>query len=259
MIKNFTRTGRKGLRPIAACIFVAWFSLAAEEPKAPAVSGQPSSIAATAPPSSARSTQSEPVLAAIAFDGLPLSEVVKVVHSKFHGEFDVIVPDSDDSIAIRLSLRNVTYSEIFDAMNQLFTAQQTPFFWSFMQNGSRPTFTLMPRSSPNPTPEEERTHMVVYVGNSTTPDWPAEKMAELLSKIVLGEDFGTLAGSDRSGPKFSVNLHKSAEILVLSGSKKQVQFAFEALEAIREKARQKAVQDARLRESTAIKPAAPAQ
>ena len=93
----------------------------------------------------------------------------------------------------------------------------------------------MPRPSPKPNPEDEKVHAVVYVGNSTTQELTAEKMAELLLDIVRGEDFGP-SGDDRGRSKFSVNLHKSAEILVLSGTKKQVEFASEALQAIQQKA-----------------------
>ena len=82
----------------------------------------------------------------IDFNGLSIPEAVKLIRSKFPEKFDVIIPDTDnpmggwtvpspDMIHVHLSLRNVTYGEIFEAMDELFNAQKTPFYWRLMNNG----------------------------------------------------------------------------------------------------------------------------
>ena len=72
-----------------------------------------------------------------------------------------------DNYNVNLHLRNVTASEIFNAMNMEFEAEHTPLQWKLVMNGSRPTAVLhvVPEwisSTPPPPPTQRK---VMYVGD----------------------------------------------------------------------------------------------
>jgi hypothetical protein len=136
------------------------------------------------------------------------------------------------TMPVHLSLRNVTAEEIFNAMNLLFSAEERPYRWDLIVNGSRPMAVLKPLHAARQ-PQEEPSTSVIYVGESTSPNWPVEKMAELVQDMV-DHDFVTINNSHWN---FRVSVHKPADIIVLVGSARQIAFAAAALQAIEQQSR----------------------
>ena len=138
-MKQMIRNKRKHALPILACLLAATFHLAAEEPatdggSAKKQAGAEASLNTELGWAGLAPTQ---MVAAIEFDGLPLRNITQALRDQFKGNIDIImpasattadgwVPNDAGNVQIHLSLRNVKAGEIFEAMNQLFSAEGTP-------------------------------------------------------------------------------------------------------------------------------------
>ncbi|MGA2179698.1 MAG: hypothetical protein ABSH15_08975 [Verrucomicrobiota bacterium] len=198
------------------------------------------------------------VLTNVSYDGLPLSEVVRRLQDQFKGCFDVLTPVNPDwaadwqSIAIRLQLKNVTASEIFNAMNLVFENDRTPLRWELKLNGKRPTALLRVLAQPSPknpppvidpttglpVPPPETKRGVYFVGNllgdEKSGGLTMEQLVQTLSEVrQIG--FGSEGG---------LQFHKQAQLVIVTGTDAEIEFIGNTLTALRQKEELDAVRQA---------------
>jgi hypothetical protein len=181
---------------------------------------------------------------------IPLSRVVLDLLERFKGYFDVLVPVNVDitwqSTMIRLQLKNVTASEVFNAMNLMFENDQTPLRWELKMNGKRPTALLRVLAEPSPKypppaifdpatglpvppPVPEPKRMVYFVGDLTGDAKSGGMTMEQIVKTV--EEIWDMTYHEPGGVQF----HKDAQLLIVSGTPDQIAFVQQTLGALRVK------------------------
>ena len=188
------------------------------------------------------------VLPDVTYDGLPLGEVARNLREQFNNAFDIIIPrewqDPNNphattfepgSLAVKMQLKNVTASEVFNAMNLLFEGENTPCRWELRMNGSRPTAILrvLPRLLPPPerTPPPPKTERVVYFVGDLVGDKAGGMSIEQLAKTV--SEVYHMTGEGDAVIKF----HRAAQLLIVSGSPDDINVIQQTLNAMRDKAR----------------------
>jgi hypothetical protein len=200
------------------------------------------------------------VLRQVDYDGLLLLDVVANLRQEFTNDFDVLVGAgwSDPSgvsvdpqgYAIKLKLKNVSASEIFNAMNLEFEAENCPLRWRLLMNGKRPMAILRvvpelvppatgPRfgfdpttglpigATPPPAPRKSRVFFVGdLIGNGMNMDQIVETVTDLW-KMNYPNETGAMDG---------VRFHKGAQVLVVNGDDDHIEFMIQILGALKEKA-----------------------
>lgn len=182
-------------------------------------------------------------------DAIPLRQVVELLQKEFKWAFDVLIPNAwqdlrnpaevldPGSTSIKMQLKNVTASEVFNAMNVMFDLEKTPYRWELRMNGNRPTAILrvlpelLTPAAPAPPPPPQ-TRQVFFVGDLTGDEKPGRLTMEQLVKIVseiYQMSFGPLPGV--------LQFHKEAQLLIVTGTGDMIAFAQQTLAALREKAR----------------------
>ena len=191
----------------------------------------------------------------VSFENLPISEVANWLRQQFKEQFDVLLPGAASSVVamngqsvpmgwqsdwksegIALRLKNVTASEIFAAMNLLFENNRTPLRWELKVNGHRQIALL--RVLVDPTPQanfayngaiQEKQRKVYFVGNLIGDEKNGGMTMEQIIKTIT--DVWQMA--DASGG--SIQFHKDAQLLVVSGTQNQIDFMEQTLKALTEK------------------------
>jgi hypothetical protein len=181
-------------------------------------------------------------------DAIPVRQVAEHLRREFKNAFDVLIPSSwqdrlDPSVSVdpgstpvRLELRNVSASEIFNAMNMMFEAENTPYRWELRLNRTRPMARLrvlpelLPTTPPPPNPPPI-TRMVHFVGDLIEGEPSGTAMEDLVKTVsdIYQKAYGS--------PKSVIQFHKDAQLLIVSGTKEQIGFVQLTLSALREKAR----------------------
>jgi hypothetical protein len=201
------------------------------------------------------------MLSEVNYDGLPLSEIARQLVQEFKGEFDVLLPRGwqdpnspnvsvdPPSASMTMRLKNVTLPEIFNAMNLVFEAENTPYRWELKMNGNRPIAMLrvLPQLLPVPQPPEPpavnpTTRMVYFVGDMVDDSGGMERLVKTISEVFrmsYGEAKGVL------------QFHKDAQLLIVTGTKDQISFVQQTLSALRGKAQAEKQSAARLEERKA--------
>jgi len=194
------------------------------------------------------------VLTEVRFDALPVSEVAPYLQKEFKNAFDILVPNNwqnrgnlapidPSSATVRLELRNVSASEIFNAMNLMFEAENSPYRWELRMNGNRPVAILrvmpglLPPQPPIPTPPTSRS--VQFVGDLLG-DERGFSGGTAMEQLVR-----TVSDIYRKGmgdPEGVIQFHKESQLLIVTGSPDQISFVQSTLAALREKARFNQVQ-----------------
>jgi hypothetical protein len=179
-------------------------------------------------------------------DSLPVREVARYLQQEFPNAFDVLIPSvwqdpldpsvgiDPGSATVRLQLRNVSASEIFNAMNMMFEAENSPYHWELRLNGNRPVAMLrvipqkLPPATPQP-PTPPVTRMVHFVGDLLEPSGTA--MQDLVKTVsdIYEKAYGS--------PKGVIQFHKESQLLIVSGTAEQISFVQLTLSALREKTR----------------------
>ena len=187
------------------------------------------------------------VLPEVVYDGLPLGEIAQHLRQEFKGQFDILIPNgwqeprypalSVDPYAITVSmqLKNVSASEVFNAMNMKFEAENAPCRWELKMNGNRPTAMLrvlpqllrLPDPEPPPPPQ---TRMVYFVGDLIGDEKSGGMTMEQLVKTV-SEVYKMSYGE----PKGVVQFHKDAQLIIIAGTSDQFGFVQQTLSALRER------------------------
>lgn len=192
------------------------------------------------------------VLPDISFQGLPLSEIARILREKFKEGFDVLLPGSCDwqnpnapridpsSITLSLQLKNVTATEIFNAMNLVFSSGDTPLRWELKMNGNRPLALLRvvpallpqaiapPPGGPAAAPMEKKL-MVFFVGDLVKAGGiTTAKLFKTLSEVY---DMGY------SDAQSDLKYHEEAQLIVVNASPDRIEFVRNTLEALEAKQR----------------------
>ncbi len=178
---------------------------------------------------------------------IPLSEVARDLRYRFKDFFDVLLPANGDtdwqSIMIRLQLKNVTASEVFNAMNLVFENDQTPLRWELKMNGKRPTALLRVLAEPGPKnpkpaidpttglplPPQETKRGVYFVGNLLGDEkyggMTMEQLVQTLSEVQQ-MSFGS---------ESALQFHKQAQLVIVTGTDAEIEFIGNTLTALRQK------------------------
>ncbi len=190
-------------------------------------------------------------------DGLPLSEVARSLREQFTNAFDIIVPESWTAPSgevisvcdrtVKCQLRNVDAGGLFHGMNLVFDAQNAPFRWQLIMNGSRPMVLLrvipalllrathpLDPSTGLPQgmkpPAEPKRPVVFYVGDLIgAEESVAQKMDEIYNTVldvVKNADIGDL----------DIKINSGAELVIVKGTTEQIAFVRSTLEAFKQKA-----------------------
>jgi hypothetical protein len=190
------------------------------------------------------------VLPEVHYDGLPVGEVVLSLLDRFDHQFDVLMPTQWEgnnvtgtidgskpierqdwpSIGVNLRLKNVTASEVFNAMNLFFEINGITLRWELMMNGHRPTALLRVVGLAAPKLQEEPKRAIFYVGELMGD----EKSGGMTMKQILG----TLAEVSFADYKREVNIqcHEGAQMLIVKGTQGEVDLVRETIEALKQKA-----------------------
>jgi len=186
------------------------------------------------------------VLPEVVYQGLPLSEVAIQLRAEFK-DLDVLIPGGlgDQSrpgetldpgaILIKMQLKNVTASEVFNAMNMVFEGENTPVRWELRLNGRRPTAILrmvpqrLPDAANPPPPPTRRVYFVGdLIGDEKSGGMRMVELVKTVSEVYqmsYGESKGVL------------QFHNEAQLLIVTGTNEQDDLIKQTLYALREKAR----------------------
>jgi hypothetical protein len=187
------------------------------------------------------------VLTNVFYDGLPLSEVARRLPGRFKDSFDVLANGNGDidpsAVMIRLQLKNVTASEVFNAMNLVFENDRTPLRWELKMNGKRPTALLRVLAEPGrknsppaidpttglPLPPQETKRGVYFVGNLLGDEkyggMTMEQVVQTLSEVQQ-MSFGSESG---------LQFHKQAQLVIVTGTDAEIEFIGNTLTALKQK------------------------
>jgi hypothetical protein len=207
----------------------------------------------------------EKVLRQVVYDNVSVSEVVSDLRQQFTNDFDVLVPagwsnpqDPNSQIdpknyQVNLKLKNVSASEIFNAMNLEFEAENVPLRWRLLMNGKRqlallrvvpelvppsagpridPATGLPIGAAPLPAPRKSMVFFVGdLVGDEKSGGMSMEQIVDTVSELWKMNYPNETVGMD------GVRFHKGAQVLVVNGDDDHIVFLNQVLGALRDKAR----------------------
>jgi hypothetical protein len=187
----------------------------------------------------------EIVLTNVSYNGLPLSEIARDLRDRFQGQFDLLLPapnsggpirqdDTDwTQISVDIQLRNVTASELFNAMNMLFENNRTPLRWELKVNGHRQIALLHVLVDPAPPsglpPDSAVQRRVYFVGNLIGD----EKSGGMTMEQIINTITDVWKMADSAGG--TIQFHKEAQLLVVTGTPAQIDFMEQTLAALNQK------------------------
>jgi hypothetical protein len=189
------------------------------------------------------------VLPEVVYDALPLGAVVEHLRQEFKGAFDILIPNGwqdpnnsqltadPQAITIKMQLKHVTASEVFNAMNLLFETENSPYRWELKLNGNRSIAILrvLPEllhfpDPPRPAPPTAR--MVYFVGDLIGDDISGGMTMERLVKTVSDVYEMSFA---HNNAKNVLQFHKDAQLVIVTGTSDEIGFVQQTLSALRAK------------------------
>jgi hypothetical protein len=197
-------------------------------------------------------TDGDIVLTEVSYDGISLAEVARSLNDEFKKQFDVLLPGATSGVAyqngrqalagwehdwrdepIQLRLRNVTASEVFNAMNLLFENNRTPLRWELKVVGHRQMALLRvlvdptPQSAPSSNPDLLRRVYFVgdLVGDEKSRGMTMEQIIKTITDVWKLTD--TTAGN--------IQFHTEAQLLVVTGTPDQIAFMDQTLSALKQR------------------------
>jgi hypothetical protein len=191
----------------------------------------------------------------ISYEGLPMSEVAADLRKQFDDAFDILIPRSAPvqvvggveafdvpSMPIQIRLKDVSASEVFNALNLLFEAENTPLSWQLKMNGNRQMALLRvrPEVVPPPVRTETPQRKIFFVGDLLTGEKGGMTMEQLVKTI--SEIYEMSYGGGRKPGADHLQFHKDAQLLVVTGSNEEISFIAEAIEALKQKVTHSAAQ-----------------
>lgn len=202
--------------------------------------------AAALPPGPPAWPDSGLILTNIAFENLPLSEVVRYLRQGFKQEFDVILPQSYrpvpggsevsdvNAIGITLTLKNAGSEDVFNAMNSYFEINGIPLRWELSMTGGDRRLAILRPSAPWPPPvRNEPQHMIFYVGDLLGNGKSGGMTIDQIAKTVT--DVHTMSFPN-SNSDTVIGCYRDADLIVVTGSGPELQFIGDTIRALRDKA-----------------------
>ncbi len=193
------------------------------------------------------------ILPNVFYDGLPVGEVAKNLRDEFKDAFDVLIPNGwrdpnnnpdpassfdPQGVSIKLRLKNVTASEIFNAMNLVFESENSPLRWELKMNGNRPTAVLrvLPALVPpvvSEPPAAKSKRMIYFVGDligdANSVGMTMEQIVKTVSEVYQ-MSYGATAKPSH------LQFHSEAQLLIVNGTMDQIDAVQQTLSALRQKA-----------------------
>ena len=182
------------------------------------------------------------VLTNVIYDGLPASEVARLLRTSFNDKFDIVIspgslnPDGSNvgpdpgSETIRLQLKNVTATEIFRAMNLLLESENSPARWQLLVNGNRPLvlLRLIPDVSARaPRAVEPKQTMVCYVGDLIANGG--------MTRQQITDTLADVSNKGYGGDNIYIGFHPETELLIVKGTEEQLTMARATLDALKQR------------------------
>ena len=185
------------------------------------------------------------VLPEVSYDGLPVREVARNLTDLFKDEFDVLLPQDWEggtgseghdwpATRVHLRLKNVTVSEVFNAMNLVFENNRTPLRWELKLNGCRPVALLrvleepIPRNAPGSPQRPWR--KIFFVG-----DLIGEEKSGGMTMDQIFETVYVVYQMSYGLPPGSIKVHKDAQLLIVTATADQVDLIEQTLAALKRK------------------------
>jgi hypothetical protein len=185
------------------------------------------------------------VLTDFSYDGVPLSEVADHLREQFKGAFDVLTPNerhdpNNPAVAfdprgtpIKMQLKNVTASEVFNAMNLVFETDNTPLRWELKMNGNRPTAVLRVLGYAYAPPPDRKIYFVGdLIGDEKSGGMTMEQLVKTVSEV-----YEMSYGTSQDAISAHLQFHKQAQLLIVTSTVDQEGFVLQTIVALREKAR----------------------
>ena len=191
-------------------------------------------------------------LAEVNFEGLPIGEIAKFIRERFKGEFDIILPeptseginhlterlvpptDWRNETILNLKLKDVSASELFNAMNLTFENDKTPLQWELKVFGHRQIALLRvlldPAPADAPRPPQKQQQRVYFIGDLIGDQQNGDMTMDQIIKTIAGVRDMT----DNSDLK--IQFHNEAQLLVVTGTSDQIQFVDQTLSALHARA-----------------------
>ena len=186
------------------------------------------------------------VLPEVVYDGVPIGEVARDLRKKFNDAFDIVVPNNWQSpnnptlvtepgnTPIRIQLKNVTASEVFNAMNMVFETENTSMLWELKMNGSRPTVLLRVFPGPFSPPPEQQMRHIYFVGELLGDEKSGGMTMEQLVKTI-SEVYEMSYGNSQGPISNHLQFHKEAQLLVATGTQTEIDFIQQTLVALQQR------------------------
>lgn len=211
-------------------------------PAAPAIDPSTGLPVAPTPPPWIDPNWADPnlVVTNLTYDGLPISEVARDLRERFKDYFDILpMPstfgrDWGGEIIVKLQLRHVGASEIFNAMNLIFENDQTPVRWELKAGDGANRKLVLLRVLPEAAPAAQAQgkpadahRMVYFVGNLIGDEKSGGMTMEQIIKTIAEvwpQEFGK--------PEEVIQFHKDAQLLVINGARDQNEFIHQTLAAL---------------------------
>jgi hypothetical protein len=194
------------------------------------------------------------VLPEVSFD-LTVSDVAIRLRHLFKDAFDVVLPNSSSwqresfdlgSVTLKFQMKNVTATELFNAMNLMFEADNTPVRWQLKMNGNRPLalLSVVPSMVPPlvaPGNQTVQIRKAFFVGDLVGDEkFGGTTMEQLFKTVCQVYDMGygkdQVTGESRPS-ELNLRFHKEAQLIIVSGSADNIDFVQDILAALRQKAR----------------------
>lgn len=191
-------------------------------------------------------------LADIDFQGLPIVEIANFIRERFKGQFDIILPDPTEEginhlterlvpptdwrneTILNLKLKDVSASELFNAMNLSFENDKTPLQWELKVFGHRQIALLRvlldPAPAEAPQPPQRQQQRVYFIGDLIGDGENGDMTMDQIIKTI--RDIWQM--TDNTNGK--IQFHNEAQLLVVTGTPGQIQFVDQTLSALHSRA-----------------------
>ena len=184
----------------------------------------------------------------VSYDGLPVGLVADDLRKQFNDAFDIVIPKAwrppdgvtsfdPADVSIHIQLKHVTASELFNAFNLMFEAENTPLRWELKMNGQRPTVLLrvLPMAlAPSPPPAEQPTRKLFFVGDLLGDEKTVGMTMENLVTSVL-QILDISYGNSRGHIIDRLHFHEKTQLLIFTGTIDEIGLVTETLSALRQK------------------------
>jgi hypothetical protein len=170
------------------------------------------------------------------------------LRKQFNDAFDIVLPRSSpvqvlggietldvSGVPVQIRLKDVSASEVFNALNLMFEAENAPLRWQLKMNGSRPMALLRvrPEVVAPPVRTEPPQRKVLYVGDLVTGEKGGITMEQLVKTI--SEIYEMSYGGSHGHGADHLRFHKEAQLLVITGTPDEIAFVLETTTALRQK------------------------